>query len=159
MFLVVLIGLRLLGKRDVSQLSVFELGVIVGLESAAGDPMFYKDVGVLSCILVFAIIVALYHLLKYIIGKNDRLDKWVEGDPVDLVCDGKLLLDHLEKEPLTKEELFSQLRSNSISHLGQIKQAILEPSGQLSLFYYRDEEVRFGLPVLPQLYNHNFKKN
>ena len=44
MFLVILIGLRMLGKRGVSQLSVFELGVIVGLGSAAGDPMFYKDV-------------------------------------------------------------------------------------------------------------------
>lgn len=45
MFLIIIFGLRLLGKRGVKQLSVFELVVIIGLGSAAGDPMFYKDVG------------------------------------------------------------------------------------------------------------------
>ena len=47
MFLVILFSLRILGKRSVTQLSVFEMGVIIGLGSAAGDPMFYKEVGVL----------------------------------------------------------------------------------------------------------------
>ena len=46
MFIVILIGLRLLGKRGVKQLSVFELVVIIGLGSAVGDPMFYKDGGI-----------------------------------------------------------------------------------------------------------------
>lgn len=55
MFIVILLGLRMLGKRGVKQLSVFELGVIIGLGSAAGDPMFYKDVGLLPGIIVFSI--------------------------------------------------------------------------------------------------------
>lgn len=151
MFIVILVGLKMLGKRGVSQLSVFELGVIVGLGSAAGDPMFYKEVGVLSCILVIAVVVLLYHLLKYLTGKIDRLDEWVEGDPIDLICEGELLIKRVNKEPLTKEELFSQLRSNNISHLGQIKQAILESTGQISIFYFKDNEVKPGLPILPQL--------
>lgn len=58
MFIVILISLRLLGKRGVKQLSIFELVVIIGLGSAAGDPMFYKDVGILPAIIVFSMVVA-----------------------------------------------------------------------------------------------------
>lgn len=56
MFLVILFSLRVLGKRGIKQLSVFELGVIIGLGSAAGDPMFYKDVGLLPGMVVFCIV-------------------------------------------------------------------------------------------------------
>jgi uncharacterized membrane protein YcaP (DUF421 family) len=45
MYIIILFGLRLLGKRGVKQLSIFELVVIISLGSAAGDPMFYKEVG------------------------------------------------------------------------------------------------------------------
>ncbi len=150
MFFIILLGLRLLGKSGVSQLSVFELGIIVGLGSAAGDPMFYQQVGILSAILVFTIIVGLYHFLKYILGKNQKLDQWVEGEPKNLVVDGKLVIKRLAKEPLTRGELFAQLRSSNVSQLGQIKQAILEQSGTVNVFYFSDEEVKWGLPILPQ---------
>ena len=52
MFVIVMVSLRLLGKRGVKQLSVFELVVIISLGSAAGDPMFYKDVGILPALIV-----------------------------------------------------------------------------------------------------------
>ena len=59
MFLIILTALRLLGKRGVKQLSVFELVVIIGLGSAAGDPMFYKDVGLLPALVVFIMLIVL----------------------------------------------------------------------------------------------------
>lgn len=52
MYFIILIGLRLLGKRGVRQLSVFELVVIISLGSAAGDPMFYKEIGLLTPIVI-----------------------------------------------------------------------------------------------------------
>ncbi len=70
MFVIILTGLRLLGKRGVKQLSVFELVVIIGLGSAAGDPMFYSEVGILPAIVVFVMIISLYSLVTYLIGKN-----------------------------------------------------------------------------------------
>ena len=62
MFLVIIIGLRFLGKRGVKQLSVFELVVIIGLGSAAGDPMFYKEVGLLSALAVFVCVIFCYKI-------------------------------------------------------------------------------------------------
>lgn len=61
MFVLILVSLRVLGKRGVKQLSVFELVVIIGLGSAAGDPMFYKNVGLLTTITVFSMVVVLYN--------------------------------------------------------------------------------------------------
>lgn len=158
MFLVILIGLRLLGKRGIQQLSVFELGVIIGLGSAAGDPMFYSSVGLLACMLVFVVVVALYHILKYLISRSDRLESWVEGKPVQVLKEGELILSKLHSETISLPELFVQLRQSNITHLGQVQQAILEPTGDVSIFYYPDEEVRYGLPVLPALYEQKTKQ-
>jgi uncharacterized membrane protein YcaP (DUF421 family) len=48
------------------------------------------------------------------------------------------------------------MRQKSVSHLGQIDIAILEISGELSLYYYKEEDVKFGLPILPFLYDKQF---
>lgn len=151
MFLVILFYLRLLGKRGVKQLSVFELGVIIGLGSAAGDPMFYKDVGLLPGMLVFSIVFGLYRLITFLINRSSRFEKFVEGKPTCIVEEGCFLIRNFESEPIAVDEFFSQLRLHSVSHLGQIQQAILETNGESSIYYYPDEEVRYGLPIIPAL--------
>jgi uncharacterized membrane protein YcaP (DUF421 family) len=149
MFLVILTGLRLLGKRGIKQLSVFELVVIIGLGSAAGDPMFYKDVGILPAIIVFTMVIVLYKLVTYFIGKNKDFEELIEGKSVCLIKDGVFAIENFKKEPLGSDEFFAELRMQSISHLGQIEEAIVETSGNLSIFYYEDEKVKYGLPVMP----------
>lgn len=149
MFIVILISLRLLGKRGVKQLSVFELVVIIGLGSAAGDPMFYKDVGILPAIIVFSMVVGLYSLVTYFIGKNKNFEKLIEGKPVCLIKDGIFSIDNFQKETLGEDEFFAELRMQSVSQLGQIEEAIEESSGNISLFFYPDEEVKYGLPIMP----------
>src|SRR6187431_103897 len=87
MFVVALTALRILGKRGVRQLSVFELVVIITLGSAAGDPMFYKDVGILPALGVFIVIVSLYYFVTYLVGKSKRFEHLIEGKPVCLIQD------------------------------------------------------------------------
>lgn len=151
MFLIIIFSLRILGKRSVTQLSVFELGVIIGLGSAAGDPMFYKDVGMLAGLLVFVVVISLYRLLTYFINRSEHVEKVMEGEPVYLVEEGKFILENFEREPIAHQEFFAQLRQHSVTHLGQVKLAIIETNGMISLYYYEDEDVRWGLPVLPHL--------
>lgn len=149
MFLILLSGLRLLGKRGVKQLSVFELVVIIGLGSAAGDPMFYKDVGILPAIIVFSMVIILYKSITYFVGKSKKLEHLVEGKPVCLISEGRFSIHNFEKEPLAQDEFFSELRLAGVSHLGQVQLGIIETTGSLSLFFYEDEDVKFGLPILP----------
>ncbi len=154
MFVVILLSLRLLGKRGVKQLSVFELGVIIGLGSAAGDPMFYKDVGLLPAFIVFTLVVLLYRLITYLINQSSAFEKFVEGQPRCIVLQGRLQVEDFKKEPIALDEFFSELRLKSVSHLGQVQQAIVEANGEVSVFYFEDNEVLYGLPVLPDLFNH-----
>ncbi len=158
MFLIILFGLRILGKRSVSQLSVFELGVIIGLGSAAGDPMFYKDVGLLAGLVVFIIVITLYRFMTFVINSSEKAEQVLEGIPVCLAENGKFNFSNFQKEPIAHEEFFAQLRQRNVSHLGQVKQALIETNGAISIFYFPDKDVLWGLPILPSLYDKKAKK-
>jgi uncharacterized membrane protein YcaP (DUF421 family) len=158
MFTVIVISLRLLGKRGVKQLSVFELVVIIGLGSAAGDPMFYKDVGLLPAIIVFIMVISLYRFIMYLIGKSKKFEHIVEGSPVCLISEGKFSIDNFKKETLAQDEFFAELRMQGVMHLGQVQLGIIEITGNISLFFYPDEEVKYGLPILPALYDQRIQK-
>lgn len=158
MFVVIVISLRILGKRGVKQLSIFELVVIISLGSAAGDPMFYKDVGILPAIVVFVMIVSLYSLITYFIGKNKKFEMMMEGKPVCLIKEGIFSTDNFAKEALGEDEFFAELRMQGVSQLGQIEQAIEESSGNISVFFYPDEEVKYGLPIMPDSLDHTTQK-
>lgn len=144
-----MISLRILGKRGVKQLSIFELVVIISLGSAAGDPMFYKDVGILPALIVFIMVVGLYSLITYFIGRNKHFETLMEGKPVCLLKDGVFSVSNFTKEALGEDEFFAELRMQGVSQLGQIEEAIEESSGSISIFFYPEDEVRYGLPIMP----------
>lgn len=148
MFLVIIIGLRFLGKRGVKQLSVFELVVIIGLGSAAGDPMFYKEVGILSSVIVFVVIIALYAVLTYFLGKSKKFENLLEGKPVCLIKDGVFSIESFKKENLGSDEFFAELRLRGASHLGQIETVIEETSGEVSVFFFSEDDTKYGLPIM-----------
>src|SRR5215217_2028347 len=113
MYFIILIGLRLLGKRGVRQLSIFELVVIISLGSAAGDPMFYKEIGLLVPIVIFSIIVGCYRLTTYLTAKSEKIDDIVEGKCTYLIQDGEFSIENFSKEGLAYDEFFSELRQYS----------------------------------------------
>lgn len=158
MFSLVLVGLTVLGKRGVKQLSVFELVVIIGLGSAAGDPMFYKDVGLLPAFVVFIIVISLYVLVTYFVGKSKKFENLVEGTPDLLIEEGTFAIENFEKEALGQDEFFAELRLRGVSHLGQVQTAIIETNGGVSIFFYPDDKVKYGLPIMPDSLNDQTKK-
>lgn len=153
MFFVVLLILRLSGKRGIKQLSIFELAIIISLGSAAGDPMLYEDVALLPAIVVFVTVIGFYKLITYLTGKFEKVEQYLEGKPVKLIEHGKISYKSFREESLAYDELFSQLRLRNVNHLGQVHYAYLETSGDLSVFYYSDELVKLGLPILPDVYD------
>ncbi|WP_415327302.1 DUF421 domain-containing protein [Chryseobacterium sp. MMS23-Vi53] len=157
MFLTIIIGLRVLGKRGVKQLSIFELVVIIGLGSAAGDPMFNKDVGIVSSIVVFIVIILLYTIVTYFIAKNKKFEQLIEGKSICLIENGEFSIENFKKENLGSDEFFAELRLKGISQLGQIEKAIEESSGEISVFFYEDENVKYGLPIMPDSLEHPLK--
>lgn len=63
----------------------------------------------------------------------------------------------LKKENLGSDEFFAELRLKGVSQLGQIEQAIEEVSGEISVFYFEDEKVKYGLPIMPDSLNYTLK--
>lgn len=149
MFIVLLTALTVSGKREVRQLSVYELVLLIGLGSAAGDPMFYHDVPLASAVVVFAVMMGCYKLTTYISDRNKPIRDVLEGIPVYVIENGCILSKNFDREDLGLEELFSDLRVAGIEQLGQVRTAILEPNGQLSVFQFKENDVRTGLPILP----------
>jgi len=152
MFLALLIGLKIAGKRGVKQLSIFELVIVISLGSAAGDPMFYEDVGIVHALIVFAVVLGLYRLITWVTARSPLMEKFLEGETDCLIDDGKLCFQKFQSESLSLDEFFTELRLRNVDHLGQVKKAYLETSGETSVFFYEDEDVRPGLPVLPELF-------
>ncbi|MCZ8284586.1 MAG: DUF421 domain-containing protein [Bacteroidia bacterium] len=152
MFVILLVVLKLTGKRGIKQLSVFETVIIISLGSAAGDPMFYEDVGLVPAIGVFLMVLILYRLVTWLTSKSPWFEKLVEGKTECLVDDGKFSPIKFDKESLSQDEFFTELRLKSIEHLGQVRQAYLETTGDVSVFFYEDEQVKYGLPIRPELF-------
>ncbi len=152
MFSVILVFLRLSGKKGVSQLSIFEVAIIIGLGSAAGDPMANPDQAIVPALIVFVTIMVFYRLITWFASRSEQFESLVEGDPVYVIEEGIFVLDAGE-QTFAKDEFFAEMRQQNIEHLGQVQTAILETNGTLSFFYYADEDVKPGLPVLPKLYH------
>ncbi|AWA30336.1 DUF421 domain-containing protein [Flavobacterium magnum] len=158
MFIILLVTLKMTGKRGVRQLSVFETVIIIALGSAAGDPMFYEDVGLIPAITVFLVIIAMYRLVTWVAGKNRKFEEFIEGKTECLISEGKFSISSFKKESLAQDEFFTELRLKSVDHLGQVRNAFLETSGEVSVFFYKDEEVRPGLPILPHYFAQKSKQ-
>lgn len=157
MYVVILTSLRASGKRGVKQLSVYELVLIIGLGSAAGDPMFYEDVGLVPAITVFMVIIGLYRSTTWLSGRSKKMAELLEGKPVCLIENGKFSIENFKKEDLAQDEFFSELRQQNVEHLGQVRVGIIEPTGELSLFFYEDNEVKPGLPLIPSVFGQKSK--
>src|SRR5688572_11814081 len=105
MYVLVLITLRVMGKRGIKQLSLFEFSIILALGSAAGDPMFYHDVPIVHAIVVFTVVILLYVFFNYLTEKVEPVEKWLEGSSVCIIEDGKINLKAFNKQNLTYHEL------------------------------------------------------
>lgn len=108
MFLIVLFSLKILGKRGVKQLSVFELVIIISFGSAAGDPMFYKEVGLITALSVFIFIIICYKITTFLVFKFSAIEKVLEGEPIYLIEDGVFLIENFNKEHLGYDEFFQK---------------------------------------------------
>ncbi|RYD52948.1 MAG: DUF421 domain-containing protein [Sphingobacteriales bacterium] len=150
MYTILLVFFKITGKKGIKQLTVFDLILIIGLGSAAGDPMFMADVPLLHALTVFVVILMLYLGLNRLTQVSHKVDVLLQGETTQLVKDGIVNLKQLKSEGWTTLELFAELRQNSISHLGQIRRAYLEFSGELSIYYFEDEQVIAGLPLYPE---------
>jgi len=152
MFSMIMIFLRLTGKRGIRQLSIFELAIILSLGSIAGDPMFTEDLPLIQALLIMSIVIILYRLTTWLMMKYQPFEDLIEGTSLYIVEDGMLVLDKIKRGKMSHDEFFAEMRQQGIEHLGQVRAGLLETDGEFSILLFKPEEVRYGLPLFPKKY-------
>ena len=142
--------LRMLGKREMGQLSVLELAIIISFGSAVGDPMIGVDIPIIYGIVCITAIAFFQIALERLINKNKKVEKFMEGSPNLVVENGSIKVDGLKMDNLSKEDLFRALRVKEVEHLGQVHRAFSETNGQISVLFNSPKRIKPGLPVLPE---------
>lgn len=150
MFVLIIVFLRLTGKRGVRQLSIFEVAILLALGSIAGDPMFEEDLPIIQALIVMGVVIGLYRLTTWLMMKYQPLEDLLEGKSLYIVEDGELVMEHIERGHMSHDEFFSEMRQQGAEHLGQISVGLLESDGKFSILFYSPEEVRYGLPLFPK---------
>jgi uncharacterized membrane protein YcaP (DUF421 family) len=147
-YIVLLLALRVLGKRMGAQLTVAELSVMIMLGGIVAVPMQIPDRGLLHGTLVLACLTGLYRGVNWLAFKYRRVERLTQGHLHIVVADGVLDLQVLAATRLSREQLFANLRAADIQQLGQVKRAYLEANGEFSI--YEQKPPRPGLSVLPE---------
>ena len=146
-YIVLLLVLRLMGKRMSGQITLTELAVMITLGAIVSPVMQLPDRGILFGVTTLSIALLFQRGLNWWAFKNEKVEQISQGETSLLIKDGTLVLEEMEKTMITRQQVFSMLREKQIANLGTVKRGYLEACGIFSV--YETEELRSGLPVLP----------
>ena len=130
-FLIVL--LRLTGKRQVGQLAPFDLVLLLVLSNAVQNAMNGGDNSVIGGMISAVTLVGVNWIVGVLTYRSKKLEALVEGRPDVLIRDGKLFQKTLEKAKLTRHELMSALREAGCANVEDVRAALLENDGSISV--------------------------
>ncbi|HLN45054.1 MAG TPA: YetF domain-containing protein [Candidatus Sulfotelmatobacter sp.] len=147
--------LRLMGKRENKQLSMFDAVVIVAIGNIIGNPAVQVEIPIIFAMVVLTAFLLLEIGFIHLAQKSKKLESFIESEATLLIEDGRVDPESVKKEKLAPEEIYSLLRLQGIDNLGQIKKAYFEHTGEISIF--KKEHPTAGLSILPE--NDNFPKH
>jgi uncharacterized membrane protein YcaP (DUF421 family) len=132
-FLSVFLGLRIAGKRELGQMTVFDLVVILLISNAVQNAMVGPDLSVQGGIAAAVTLLALDRAVARLRLHGGVWGRLIEGTPSVLVEDGQLIEPHLRKEKLDRGELEMVIREHGVESLEDVKLAVLETDGAISI--------------------------
>jgi uncharacterized membrane protein YcaP (DUF421 family) len=135
-YLVVLLGVRLSGKREVGQMTPFDLVLLLLISNSVQNAMTGPDTPVLGGVVAAVTLLLLNYGVGELSGMNRRFRKLVQGQPTLLVHDGKVITEHMKKEHVSMDELQRALREHGISTCSEVALAVLEVDGAISCLKY-----------------------
>jgi uncharacterized membrane protein YcaP (DUF421 family) len=135
-YLLVLIGVRLSGKREVGQMTPFDLTLLLLLSNSVQNAMTGPDTSLLGGIIAACTLLLVNYGVAGISGSNRRLRRLIQGQPTLLVHDGKIIDAHLARERVSMDELHRALREHGINSCDQVALAVLEVDGSISCLKY-----------------------
>src|SRR6266853_83539 len=131
-YVFLIIGLRLSGKRELAQLNPFDLIVLLTLSNTVQNAIIGNDNSVSGGLIGAAALLAVNYLVVRFLYDHRKIDQLVEGSADILIEDGKVHEHKLKRELITKEELAAAARKQGFDTLSEVRQCVLEPGGTLT---------------------------
>lgn len=132
-YLALLVGLRLAGKREIGQMTVFDLVVLLLLANAVQNAMVGPDTSLAGGVIAAAVLLVLNALVAQVRLRWPKLRHAIEGSPTILILHGEVIPAHLRREGIDQETLEAALREHGVTDLGQVEMAVLETDGSISV--------------------------
>lgn len=147
----ILIIMRIMGKREIGKLSIFDLVVSIMIAELAVISLESMETPMIHSLLPIVILFLTQITLSYLSLKSQKIRDIVDGKPSVLIEHGQIKENEMRKQRYNLDDLLMQLREKKIHTVSQVEFAILEPSGKLTVFP-KDEETDvtkkdLGLPV------------
>jgi uncharacterized membrane protein YcaP (DUF421 family) len=136
------IAIRLAGKKELSQLSTTDLVFIILISNAVQNAMVGDNTTLLGGIIAASTLFILNYALKLGMFKSELLKTIIEGEPVLLISDGKLLHENLKKAQITDAELEESIHEHGVENHTKVKLAILEVDGNISIISAENEKIK-----------------
>jgi len=133
LFLLVMIVIRVMGKRQIGELQPFELVLAIMIAELATVPMEDKEIPLINGIIPILTLLLLQVIITFISLKSDKLRGLISGTPSVLIENGKIIESELRKLRYNLTDLLEQLRLKNFPNIADIEYAILETSGELSI--------------------------
>ncbi|MEZ0535727.1 DUF421 domain-containing protein [Caldicellulosiruptoraceae bacterium PP1] len=132
-YLFLFITIRLLGKKEISQLSLIDLVFILLISNSVQNAMVGSDSTLVGGLISAASLILINYFLKLIIYRFPKLEHFVEGEPILLIYNGKINSKNLSKAKITVNQLNEAVREHGLSSFKEVKLALLEIDGNISI--------------------------
>ncbi|MEN3334234.1 MAG: hypothetical protein V7641_3599 [Blastocatellia bacterium] len=131
-YLFLIVGLRLAGKRELAQLNPFDLVVLLTLSNTVQNAIIGEDNSVMGGLIGATTLLLVNYVVVRFFYTHDKLDRLIEGDSDVLLENGRLKEERLKKEMITRTELEAAARRQGFASLAECERAVLEPGGTIS---------------------------
>ena len=133
LYIIVLVVMRLMGKREIGQLQPFELAISIMIADLASTPMADTGIPITNGIIPILALLVMHLTISALNIKSIKAREILCGKPSILIYRGKINEKNLKKERFTINELEERLRGNNVVNIGDVEYAILETSGQITV--------------------------
>ena len=140
LYLIIIVGIRLLGKHQVGELEPSEFVLALIIADIASVPMQDYGIPLLMGIIPIITLLCISMILSVLTMKSLKLRALLSGAPSILIREGKLDQKEMRRTRMTLDEVLEELRLQGYTDLGTVKYAILETNGQLSVLPYAEEK-------------------
>jgi uncharacterized membrane protein YcaP (DUF421 family) len=138
-FLVLLVGLRLTGKRQSGHLTPYDLILLLLIANAVQNAMVGSDTSLVGGLVAMATLLGINALVAWFSRRNKRVARFIEGTPTLLIHHGEILETHCVREGISREDLLRALREHGVEDVQSVRTAILEVDGSISVLLKKED--------------------